>query len=288
MERKFECKDCGHIFTSDDNSEVRCPQCGSDNVDYSHIHFPYKYFGYAICFLIAIYALLNIDYGSLFSRDDIAQGEADTIVADIINPSIDSLKRELEDLGIKIPPTIKGIDKIELNDDGSYNVNIRIDNPPEKDYVIVLTDVKTNQVVAKSKDGRFTDVPFSPNEGKYDAQIVSASTNEVLSEKTEITGFAKVEPISAGLSKSELQALINAQDPTLLGHDNKYLSPVYKIKYINLPKDAEFVPDNLSDVFEMLDYESWTSVEVTALEYDKTKHISSITLKINVPARQDF
>ena len=57
--------------------------------------------------------------------------------------------------------------------------------------------------------------------------------------------------------------------------------------YENLPQDYE-APDNLSDVFEMLNMEVWTSVEVTSLEYDDTKHVSLIKLTVKMPSRPNF
>lgn len=291
--RNFECKDCGKSFSSEEKGQVKCPHCGSDNVDYSSLHIPYKYISVVVCVCLVIFLLFKIDYQSLFSSFSPTQ-ENDSEMIDSIsdseiteNTTQEELIQEIQDLGIVIPPTIKGIDKMELDDSGNYNVEIKIDHAPEKGYWVVITDVKTNKTIAKSSNGTFKGVPCSNNEGKYYAQIINASTNEALSEWTEITGFKKIEQISKKLSKSELQDLINKQDPSLRGHDNEFLSPVYKLKYENLPKDYE-APDNLSDVIEMLNMEAWTSVEVTSLEYDDTKHISSITLKVKMPSRPEF
>lgn len=292
--RKFECKDCGKIFSSEEKGQVKCPHCGSDNVDYASIHIPYKYIGLFIFIVFAIVLLNKIDYCSLLKHDkNVTETEFSDTTTGFENGgnetevSQEELNNELEGLGVTIKPTIGGVSNINVDDKCNYSFIINICNAPKDGFYVVISDIKTNEEVAKSKDGVFKDVPFSKNEGKYYAHIVNASSNEALSEHTEITGLVEVKNISKKLSKMELQDLINKQDPSLRGHDNEFLSPVYKLKYENLPKDYE-APDNLSDVIEMLNMEAWTSVEVTALEYDDTKHISSITLKVKMPSRPEF
>lgn len=295
MIRKFECKDCGKSFSSEEKEQVKCPYCGSDNVDYASTHIPYKYIAIAICVVLAGILISRIDFSSLSSSigsNEEKETEQPESTSENIyfeeNKKQEVLNDEIKSLGIQIPPTIKSLDKMELDDDGNYNVIVKIEHAPEKGYCVQILDVKTNKVVAKSSNGVFKGVPFSKNDGKYYAQIVNDATNEPLSEKTEITGFIEVKSISKKLSVAELQNLINKQDATLLGHDNEYLSPVCKIKYTSLPKGSDYAPDNLADVFEMLDFGSWTSVEVSSLEYDNTKHISSITLKVKAASQPDF
>lgn len=295
MIRKFECKDCGKRFSFEENEQVKCPHCSSDNVDYDSIHIPYKYIAIALCVVLVGILISRIDFGSLSSSITSNEGNETELpestsennyVEDNKNQEV--LNEEIKSLGIEIPPTIKSLEKMELDDEGNYNVVIRIEHAPEKGYCVQILDVKTNKVVAKSSNCEFKGVPFSKNDGKYYAQIVNESTNEPLSEKTEITGFVEVKSISKKLSVAELQNLINKQDQSLLGHDNEYLSPVCKIKYASLPKNTDYAPDNLADVFEMLDFGAWTSVEVSSLEYDNTKHISSITLKVKAASQPDF
>lgn len=295
MIRKFECKDCGKGFSSEEKEEVKCPFCGSDNVDYASAHIPYKYIAIAICVALVGILISRIDFSSL-SSSNVSKEEKVTERPDVISDSIsfeenkkeEALNEEIRNIGIQIPPTIKSLDKMELDDDGNYNVVVKIEHAPEKGYSVQILDVKTNKVVANSNNGVFKGVPCSKNDGKYYAQIVNEATNEPLSEKTEITGFMEVKSISKKLSVAELQNLINKRDASLLGHDNEYLSPVCKIKYASLPKGTDYAPDNLADVFEMLDFGAWTSVEVSALEYDNTKHISSITLKVKAASQPDF
>jgi len=285
MIRKFKCKDCGTSFSSEENGQVRCPNCGSDNVDYDKMHIPYKYIGIAICIVLMMLLLSKINGPTPPNPDD--NNDNDTTVVD--DPKKKKTEQEIEDLGIKIPPTIKGVENLEVDDSGNYNFLVKIDHAPESNYCVVITDKVTNEVIAKSENGVFTNVPYSKNDGKYDACIVNSSSDSPLSEKTEITGFVKIESISNRLSKMELQDLINKQDPSLLGHDNKFISPVCKIKYSNFPKGAEYdAPDNLGDVFELLEFGKWASVEVATLDYDDTKHISSITLKIEEASRPNF
>ena len=295
MIRKFECKGCGKSFSSEEREQVKCPHCGCDNVDYASVHIPYKFIGLILVVILAVTLLMQIDYSSFFSSLSHKWATDTTETSDSISGggvteenNLQEVKQEIAELGIENPPTIKSVERMELDNDGKYNVVVRIEHAPEKDYCVQIIDMKTNKVVAKSNDGVFKGVPFSENEGKYYAKIVNASTNEPLSTQTEITGFIKVQSISNKLSMSELQDLINNQDASLLGHDNEYLSPVCKIKYTSLPKGLDEAPDNLADVFEMLDFGSWTAVEVSSVEYDKTKHISSITLKVKEANQPNF
>ena len=292
MTKKFECRSCGKSFSAEEKGQVTCPHCGSDNVDYARIHIPYKYIGISACVVLFVFLLFKIDFPSILTPKSTEGGEiADTSVVnqDIgESENIEELNKEINSLGITIQPTIKGVEKIELNNEGNYNVVIKVEHAPEKGYAVVISDIETNKEIAKSKDGSFKGVPFSSNNGRYHAQVVNASSGEALSEKTEITGFSEVKNISHKLSVNELQDLINKQDKSLLGHDNEYLSPVYQIKYVELPPRTEYVPDNLGDVFEMLDMKAWNSVEVTSLDYDESKHISTIVLKVKAPNRPDF
>ena len=291
--QKFECKDCGRNFSSEVKEQVTCPHCGSDNVDYASFHVPYKKLVIVSLFLLIIIIIVKIDFKTdRPSGKSIVEETTHTEVESISNCDEEELEsedliQEIKELGIDVRPTIKGVERIELDADGNYNVTIKIEHTPKNGYTVIIKDWETGSVVAKSKNGTFKGVPFSRNSGKYYAQIQDTSTEEPLCDPTEITGFVEVKNISKKLSVSELQELINKQDPSLLGHDNEYLSPVYQLMYENLPQDYE-APDNLSDVFEMLNMEVWTSVEVTSLEYDDTKHVSLIKLTVKMPSRPNF
>lgn len=284
MIRKFECKECGNRFSSDDKGQVICPTCGSDNVDYATVHVPYKYISLILCVSLCVAFLFWADFNSLFpDKIDINPIDTPTVKADTTNATDETsqaeLDTELQGLNITIPPTIKGVEKIKIDDDGNYSFIVKTGHAPEKGYCVQILDVKTNEVIAKSDNGEFKNIPYSKNNGRYYAWIVNASTNESLSEKTEITGFVKVESISKKLSIAELQDLIDRQDSSLKGHDNEYLSPVCKIKYTNLSKDS-YAPVDFGEVYEMFQYNTWEAVEVTSVEYDKNNHITSVTLKV--------
>lgn len=286
MTRKFECKNCGKSFSVEERGQVNCPHCGSDNVDYASIHIPYKLIGIIALLALTTIILLKIDYSNMFSEDLRQEKKSDNADSTVVD-NLETIE-EMEEMGITFPPIIIGTDKMELDDNGNYNVVVKLEHVPKNDYSVVISDIRTNKEVVRSNDGIFKGVPYSENDGKYYAQIVSISADTALSERTEITGFVKIENISHAMTARELQDLINKQDPTLLGHDNKYLSPVCQIKYEKSIQGIDYLPDNLADVFEMLNMGAWTSVEVTSVEYDKTKHISSIALKVKVPSRPDF
>ena len=56
MKKDFKCRDCGVVFNADDQEEVKCQACGSDNIDeYKSPKKPQKNWIYLLlAFLIAI------------------------------------------------------------------------------------------------------------------------------------------------------------------------------------------------------------------------------------------
>lgn len=281
MIRKFECWECHKKFEADDQKWVECPHCHSDNVDYLTSHFKSRYIILAVILIPIVYGALYIkkmfdkqEKGSsieLVSSDDLESSNDSTGIVD------EKTLEEFVEIGGQLIATIKGEieDERSIDEEGNYNCTIDFSNVPTSDFIIVILDHENGNVIQESRDGHFKSIPYSKHDGKYYVQIRTLS-GDSLSTKTEIAGYVKVEKISNKMTNEELQKLINNQDPSLLGTDNKYISPICRIMF----KDTEGVlPEDLSAVLEYLEFGFWDSVTVVNITYDETKHISSITLK---------
>ncbi len=286
MIRKFECKNCHKTFQADDQKQVLCPECQSDNVEYYSYHVPYKKIIAGIVALaivgIGIYFMLrgNGNEGSIIEGNDITEIENDTTAEQSIKAVENTYTQET---GLTIPPSIVLQGKKTLNeDDNTYSFKVAVKNPPSASYKIVLTDKSTGTAIAESKNGSFVGVPPSKAEGGiYLIQIVDTKKDSVLCTPQTMDGFLPVQKVDHKLSMADLQKMIESGDETLVGNgENPYLAPDYTIKYKGL-SDGDNHPSNFADVLEKLDMGIWNSVKVESVEYDDTKHIKNITLHIN-------
>lgn len=279
MIKKFECKNCKTRFEADDANIVTCPYCQSDNVEYATFHVPskvWKIVGVFVLFIGVIGGLFLVDWSNLFKS---TRKEQSTDSIDSISVVTDSVY--LAETGLELPPEIE-IGELAFDGDGysfATNVkNLEITNI----YYAVLDPYNEKNVVAKSDDGKFKNVPYSKADGSiYTIAVFDAKNDTILCKKPEVTGFIKQKSVSTKMSVAELQAKIDKRDQSLMGvGENDYLSPDYTLTFVGLPKDAPNKPKNLYDVFEKLDMETWVSVTVSSLDYDDMNRISGITLKV--------
>lgn len=283
MIRKFECKDCKHTFEAEDSKEVICPQCQSDNVDYYTVHRHWsKYLLGGVIILAACGAIYMTVKGISAKTEDknVAQTEAEADTSSIIQ--IAEAENEYEqETGCAIPPSIKPLGEKQLADDQTYSFEVAIEHAPSCSFKVVLLDKATNKVIAESKDGKFSKIPPSKADGgMYIIQIMDSKTDSALCDPQPIDGFLPVQKISHKLNKEQVQKLLDDEDETLIGNgENPYLAPNYEIEFLGI-KDSEELPTNLADVIEKVYMGVWNSVKVEALEYDKTMHISRITLSV--------
>ena len=269
---KFECSDCKTRFEADDRENVICPHCKSDNVDYAKTHISSKVW-MAVAIIAVLVALvcvaLHIEWGKE-SGDGmvICGGHISDTTEVVIVPGLD------------VPPTIEVGDLIF--EEGGYSFTVVVKNRPSaKAYVAVINPIN-NQTISKSEDGVFKDIPSSEADGSfYTIALMDAAKDSVLT-SMEKPGFIKQAKVARKMSVEELQRKIESRDDSLMGlGENDYLSPDLTLKFVGLPADAVNVPTILSEVFEKLDMEIWSSVLVSNLEYDEMNRIKTITLKVN-------
>ncbi len=262
MVRKFECNDCHCVFDADDTQLVKCPQCGSDNVEYAAKRLP----KWVVPVSFLGLALVGIACFLLLRETPAPDEQTDT------DPDFSqAIANE--------PPRFEISDRV-VDDEGLYAFRIQVVNAPREKFRFSVRDISTGAVIATSKDGSFSEIKASENaEGAYLIQLVATKEDTVLYEDR-VDGFMKVERVDTKMTAEELQQLIDSRDQSLIGvGENKYLSPTCELRFHGLSENDDH-PNNLADVLEKLDMEVWESAKVESIKYDDTKHISSISFRV--------
>ena len=274
MIRKFECKNCKFQFEADDQENVVCPHCQSDNVDYVKFNIPskvYKIGGCVIVLLAVIIALFQIDWGT--NTEDVGTG-GPTICPP--PPDVNGSGKEV----FVIPPTVE-VEDLSFIDNG-YKFKVIVKNRPSGNTYLAIINPINNKIIGKSDDGEFKGIPYSQADGSY-YTIALMNTSDSILTSIDKPGFIKQVSVSTKMTVEELQKKMDSRDESLLGSgENDYLAPDYKLKFVGLPSDAVNIPKILSEVFEKIDMEVWQSATVTSLEYDDMNRVNKITIKIVV------
>lgn len=277
MKKDFECWACKHRFEADDNLDVVCPKCGSDNVDYTTWHFPkWLWKVGSLLFFLWIVIHLGIWVWKLIPERGTPASYESKIEQNIA--SDDSIA---EELGFDIPPILRIVTQPTPNDDGIYSFEATVDHAPACKYYFTLMDKLKKEEVARSSDGKFSEVPGTKFEGgSYDLLLRAERGDSVLA-TLDLPGFIVIEKVDKKMTPAELQKLVNARDESLVGiGENKYLAPVCELHFEGLSKKAINIPTDMAAVLLKLENKSWKSVTITKLDYDNTKHINSITMKV--------
>lgn len=282
MLRKFECWHCHKHFEADDKNYVECPHCHSDNVEYASRNMkPMLYALYVVVGLAIVCAGVSLLRNCSFKSEEPKAEVVDTTE----NKTTEEINRVFEnETGLTIPPKLQIVQQPTADDEGNYSLEVAVKYAPNVPYVFILSS-KDGKEVARSEDGKFTNIPYSNSDGwAYDLWIASTDSLKMLCDnKLDLPGFVKIEKVNAKMTPAQLQKLIDTRDDSLMGvGENKYISPNCTLHFKGLPADAINVPKDLSDVYEKLNNEVWKSVKVVALDYDDTKHINSITLSVVV------
>ena len=267
MIRKFECRNCGHRFEVDDQSQVACPQCNSDNVEFARSG--------KILWIVGGILVVAIFGGLwLWKACDTSNYPGNP---DDVNPN---------DTLIIIPPKVE-VGELTFEKDGYAFEAVGENIPVKKFYYAVLT-YDHSEEIARSKDGHFTGVPACEwDSHTYDIAVFDAAADTIIC-LIDKPGFIKQKSVEECKNAEWIQGLIDQKDLSLLGAgENDYVAPDCKLIFQGLSSDAVNVPTTLSEVLEKLDMEAWTSVRVTAVDCDDMNRIAKIRLKV-VEADSDF
>lgn len=279
MIRKFECKKCHKLFEIDDQGEVRCPDCGSDNVDFAHSHISskvWKWAAIAIALIGVVVGITKIDWKQKPQASGKNSIGKDTIIT---NPKdTDSLKIYINDVKLPDEPPKVEFGKLKYDND-SYSFPIVVKNAPSVAFYVALVEHRGDKIISKSEDGKqFSNIPPSEQEeGFYDLVVFDAATNSKLSEPLPVSGFIRQNTVTK-MTKEQLQKLINDEDEMLFGI-NDYILPDCQIRFTNLPKDISKKPTSLADAMGKTGL-LWSGLTVSSLEYDNKNRISVITLTV--------
>lgn len=272
MIRNFECKNCNSRFKADDQGEVKCPHCQSDNVDYVQFGISPKVWKIGGCLVVLLaitFALFQIDWGS---------DNGSEVDSQEVSPSDSTEVIVVE--GLDIPPTIE-VGELKFEDNG-YTFNVVVKNRPSGNNQIAIVDPINKKIIRKNDNGEFKGIPYSKADGSYYTIALMNARDSILT-SIDKPGFIKQAAVTTKMTVSELQKKMNSRDESLLGlGENDYLAPDYKLKFNGLPSDAVNIPKILSEVFEKIDMEVWKSATVLSLDYDEMNRIKTITLKVVV------
>ena len=279
MLRKFECWQCHHRFEADDQKDVKCPHCHSDNVDYAHYHFPkgmWKWVGIVILCMITGYALYNINWNNLGGAES-SQAKLESFPDTLSGAITEETNIEIiKEIDISVPPTVNLVGKPQF-EDGGYNIRVRVKNAPSEGtyYVVALDHFDHSKVVARSEDGSFTNLPPSKYDGQYDFSVCSKQNDSLLCPPVPRSGFLPQQAVNERKSKEWLQQLINTNSDLIVGSGKTpYLAPDYVVHIDGVESSPNI---RLEDVALNVSMEIWSAI-VTSIKYDDMNRISVIDI----------
>lgn len=165
----------------------------------------------------------------------------------------------------------------------NYRVKVRF-APPGSTVTYEILMPFEDKIVAKSEDGRFSDLEPSPDNdggGCYRVRAIAKRDGKtVATAMRDCTGFIKQRAVSKKLSVAQVQKLVDKRDNSLLGvGENDFFAPNYKMTFTGLDYDDENLAV-MQDVFDHVDLGMWKSVTVTGLKYDEMNRVCEIQLHV--------
>lgn len=275
MLRKFECTDCHHLFEADDQSFVKCPHCGSDNVDSAHFHMPQSWWKWLLTLLViacVIAVLFKIDWSANEQQipEEPIEVEDTTDVVYVDSTYLDDDPPVFDVIPSVVP------DKPVQNGEG-YDLAFRIKNAPAVQYYVALMEHNGERVIARSEDGEhFMAIPPSPQDGMYDIAIFLASNDSILVSEP-IEGFKSLAVLEQRMTKDKLQQLLEDENAILTGGED-WLADPYNLRFTGLA-EGDVRPTKLSDVQLHMGFD-WERVTIVEVRYDDKNRIKDILIDI--------
>jgi len=288
MIKCFECWNCNKTFEADDSVYVECPHCHSDNVEYSTYHFPtwVKW----IMFILVCGGTVYLANHFLSSTSNKTVSPEQNLANSFQEEGMNIEEKGVVDESIKnefaTPSTIKTSKPV--SNEGGYSLSVILQNPPSaKVYFAIYKAFGTEELVAISNNGVFSNIPYSESEGgSYRIVAVLNSTDSIIA-FLDVPGFIKQVKVSSKMTIPELQEKIDNRDGSLLGvGKNEYLAPDYKLSFEGLSSNSN-LPKVLAEIFEKLDMGTWESISVSKVAYDNLNRICSISIVVQM-ADDDF
>lgn len=275
MLRKFECTDCHHLFEADEQSFVKCPHCGSDNVDRAHFQMPRGWWKWLLALLVVacvIVVLFKVDW----SATEHPIPAEPTVVIDTTDVVyVDSTYLDDDPPIFDVIPSFVPSKPVQ-NGEG-YDLAFRIKNAPAVKYYVVLLEHNGEKVIARSEDGeRFMSIPPSPQDGMYDIALFLASNDSILASEP-IEGFKSLTVLDQRMTKDKLQQLLEDENAILTGGED-WLADPYNLRFTGLA-DGDVRPTKLTDV-QMNMGGMWARATIVEVQYDDKNRIKDILIDI--------
>lgn len=266
MEKRFECKSCHRQFRADESKEVKCPYCGSDNIDYATSR-KNKWF----LFILGIIGILLIclcikkcDKPGIHEAEETNNSEA----------------TETTGYGTKQDgiPTLRLKSSSYNEKDDTYDCVFLVEPRPKQKYKITISE-RGESPIAESTDGNFKNLPYSNSEGTYIVRLLDTEKDSVLCE-LECMEFGRQINIREPWDAKELEKRINAKENLV---DNPYISSDLKIKILNNdPRNTESL-DKISKIISSVVKRDGFPVSVKSVKHNNQNQISEVELTLGYP-----
>lgn len=284
MDKDFKCRSCGLVFRANDDMEVACPSCNSDNLDlFKPKNGKSKVWLWSgLVFIIAIGAGIGISFLAH------PKSEREEIEEEEINEAFQST----EEMPVKIVGEPIREVSLTYNDDlkgdptsKTYSFSYRSNNVPENaTQKFELYDFETGQLKMTSSDGKFTKVPPATDAiGSYRVVLKAQSGDQELTNSHVVTGLIKFPDATLPkLSVSQMQTLINqmiAKNNSSVLSTNPQISGKVSFKYQGLHGD-DVAPTSFSKLLQQVQMDIWSGMKVISLGYDEnTNQVNQMVIQ---------
>lgn len=281
MAQKYKCNRCGSIFSAEGQGDVRCPQCGTEDIVVVTDGNSNKKIIIAVLIFIILAAAGIVGYTMLTKVDDSKQP-----IPPVPDPVV-----EFVEMDVNIPPIIN-------SDSTAYNFSVYallseyIDEPIK--YSIKLDDGST----MTSKDGAFQNVPASASTD-YTVRAFVEGRNDIDETSMKVDGFypiipnvdpvppvPPVDPVAPRVTIQQVQQWVNSlktegsSSMLVKTRGNNLVQQPVHWSFTNL-KAGESKPHDAGAVLEKFDSE-WSSLTVVSITTNpQNGMLTALTCKIN-------
>ncbi len=199
-QRVFQCHKCSHVFNAEDSSDLKCPKCGSDNIDEkknnSSLLLP-KIFVFLLAVAIGYFVtpILVPQPSSMVNQEEIqslpplpptSTPEDSTLIDTLSVEKVEEVKEVL------VPITVSCEAPVNVDGKYIYSLTAKCDyaGKAKVEYHLLETSASTEPLM-KSENGQFAEIPPAKNsEGFY--WLYAFVTEENRSSDTiRVEGFKK-------------------------------------------------------------------------------------------------
>lgn len=278
-QRVFQCHKCSHVFNAEDSSDLKCPKCGSDNIDEkkkkNNLLLP-KIIVFLLAVAIGYFVtpILVPKPSSTGNQEEIqplpplpsTPEPGDSTPID--TPSVEKVEEVKE---ILVPITVNCEAPVNVNGKYIYSLTAKCNyaGKAKVEYHLLETSSSTEPLM-KSENGQFAEIPPAKNpEGFY--WLYAFVTEENRSSDTiRVEGFKK-RPVEVlrKVTAAEVVAMLNKKEAAT--KNSMYFSKPIQIH-------AEGRTFNDLRYFEKHLSMKRLTVESAKLEYNSQNKVTSITV----------